>query len=1130
MRPLQRLRYALADLRFRTATTFLGIVTIQLAIFFLLGLGFYARIVWAYQTSLVNEAALTQIVATCPDLTATRLRFTDPVLATIRDLPEGPVAFPKVEVGTTLSIKDGARVAVPLEGTIAADPGFAASRLAWGSPVSDRGQYEAVLPQALFCKIGGSLTADGPRPQKLVLEVSRTVDGKAETLTLTLRLVGLLRHHPGDKVFVPLSLAVHLDQWCAHQLATLPSIDGKADLPAVSYEAILAYGPREHQDRIDQEAAMLQANVHRVGEVTVLETAADIWARVAGQQTEAAARQLPILLARAGAGTSFAVRVIQINNTTAKGRVVGLPLDDPRWSCAPDGKAPAFGTLLAARDNSSGGLNAPGVFLPKAGIASGLPGGGDWYGTLETLSWLAFDISSCPLVAVQTLFRTTDREQARIWARTLPGQVQADQPIAWEILDIEKPLNAPRSGAVRSEQETGTPADVLMERVKQAAPDGSVGFVRTGRVKLIRRGAPPVDVPARFLPDELFRLLRRGADRQSTSGPRADGVACIRVGPAAELCRAGLVNDVEVEVVQTLPGADDQWWFRQSDRAVVCPSAHKSGVARWGSWDEMTDLRPVLEASRLPVREVLARRPTRFAVRIAGPAEAAARQLGAIDRHTTLTQLQTVPVTAITADRSFPAWAALADTVTTIGASGTISIVERDPEPGRIRLAVAANPVVEVSAAQADSPHPELLMVDPAAFRRLAFEAARAGRQLPPFAESELAVQVADTRFLSLRAALASAGLTLQPLTPLREQKLIQYRVESRTGKGRASADLAAALDMARPTFVGAVPILTVPARIVGQQVLLSGSSATDPRRFEAGLRHGRWLPSSASGHDAVLPLALAGQLFPGQAPEAGLDQEIAVRFIRDQRIAHSEPALTLRLRLAGWVDGPGGFAPLELLHQLTLWSQGKVLYNDSRHTFDTPAQIYERSGQVRCNVYAPRLEAVAPLVARLEEMGYRVEHHLAEQEGLGRLARVLVFLVALFGGGFLAKAWITVLTTAAMSIATKTHEIGILRSLGLQARQIVSIFALQGMILGLAAFVGGTLLSVVLEPLFTRLIHDTFHLPADAIPIHLASASNWPLFVLALALAIMAGLTGAVLPALRACRLSPAQAFQHRD
>ena len=145
-------------------------------------------------------------------------------------------------------------------------------------------------------------------------------------------------------------------------------------------------------------------------------------------------------------------------------------------------------------------------------------------------------------------------------------------------------------------------------------------------------------------------------------------------------------------------------------------------------------------------------------------------------------------------------------------------------------------------------------------------------------------------------------------------------------------------------------------------------------------------------------------------------------------------------------------------------------------------------------------------------------------------LARVLVCLVMLFVLAFSVSSGSTVLISNALQLASKTHEIGILRAHGLSAGQIVGLFAFQGLTAGLGAFVVGGLLVAAAEPWTSAVVRATFRLPEQALPVRLADVSQGPLFALALLLAVFATTTGAVLPAWWASRLTPVEAMQRRD
>jgi hypothetical protein len=418
-------------------------------------------------------------------------------------------------------------------------------------------------------------------------------------------------------------------------------------------------------------------------------------------------------------------------------------------------------------------------------------------------------------------------------------------------------------------------------------------------------------------------------------------------------------------------------------------------------------------------------------------------------------------------------------------------------------------------------------MVDAEVFRRLAFEVARREARLPDVGESEVHLHVADLHYPRLREALKKASVEARLLTPVTERRMVQYQAQAQPSNHRRT-DLVTALTLAQPTFGVAIPSLKVNALRQDHPLTLEVSTPSDPRRFPL-LRWGRWIDADGN-NDVILPIETVKELFPGREPSRALGERVELQFARERAVSDVDPTLTLSFKLVGISEGKVGHASLSCLQGIALWGQGKVIYSESRKAFISPVEIYQQAGHVRCTIDVSNAESVPALVEWLDRQGYRSEHHLAEQQGLHKLGRVLVFLVLFFVVGFAATAAITVLISNAMNIASKTHEIGILRAQGVSSREIVSIFALQGFLGGAAAFLLGALLVVLVEPLFSEVVRGTFKLPSEAIELRLVSPSHWPLFVLALGLALLATTFGALLPALKACRLSPVQAMQRQE
>ncbi|GGZ69178.1 permease [Lysobacter xinjiangensis] len=104
-----------------------------------------------------------------------------------------------------------------------------------------------------------------------------------------------------------------------------------------------------------------------------------------------------------------------------------------------------------------------------------------------------------------------------------------------------------------------------------------------------------------------------------------------------------------------------------------------------------------------------------------------------------------------------------------------------------------------------------------------------------------------------------------------------------------------------------------------------------------------------------------------------------------------------------------------------------------------------------------------------------------------------------------------------AVSVAQRTREIGILRAMGTRRRQMLRVFLIQGAVLGLAGSLIGALAGLALVGAFNRFGPGLFYIP---LPPTLVPA--------AMALATIAGVIAAAVPASRASRLDPVEAIRH--
>ena len=108
------------------------------------------------------------------------------------------------------------------------------------------------------------------------------------------------------------------------------------------------------------------------------------------------------------------------------------------------------------------------------------------------------------------------------------------------------------------------------------------------------------------------------------------------------------------------------------------------------------------------------------------------------------------------------------------------------------------------------------------------------------------------------------------------------------------------------------------------------------------------------------------------------------------------------------------------------------------------------------------------------------------------------------------------------VSVVEKSREIGILRAMGAQTGQVVRVFLVEGLVVGLSGSLAGCLLGGALTVLF----QNTATAPdgSPLFPVDLSPA----VFLRAVGVALAAGVLAAVIPARRAARLDPATVLRH--
>ncbi|HSR14510.1 MAG TPA: ABC transporter permease [Gemmatimonadales bacterium] len=109
-----------------------------------------------------------------------------------------------------------------------------------------------------------------------------------------------------------------------------------------------------------------------------------------------------------------------------------------------------------------------------------------------------------------------------------------------------------------------------------------------------------------------------------------------------------------------------------------------------------------------------------------------------------------------------------------------------------------------------------------------------------------------------------------------------------------------------------------------------------------------------------------------------------------------------------------------------------------------------------------------------------------------------------------------------AVSVVQKSREIGIMRAVGTRARQVLRIFLIQGLLVGLVGSAGGVMTGIGLSLFFASLATNPDG--SATFPV----ALTWQLYLRATAVATIVGVVAAWLPARRAARLDPADVIRY--
>jgi putative ABC transport system permease protein len=163
----------------------------------------------------------------------------------------------------------------------------------------------------------------------------------------------------------------------------------------------------------------------------------------------------------------------------------------------------------------------------------------------------------------------------------------------------------------------------------------------------------------------------------------------------------------------------------------------------------------------------------------------------------------------------------------------------------------------------------------------------------------------------------------------------------------------------------------------------------------------------------------------------------------------------------------------------------------------------------------------------RLKELGFASFSIVDQLEQFRTVFLIIDSVLGLLGGISLLVASFGIANTMIMSILERTREIGIMKAIGAEDREIKLIFFVEAAVLGLTGGVVGVLAAWAIDAIANRLAYRFILKPQGASFVDFFSLPPW-LTGGAILFALIVSILAALYPAARAARIDPVRALRH--
>jgi len=170
---------------------------------------------------------------------------------------------------------------------------------------------------------------------------------------------------------------------------------------------------------------------------------------------------------------------------------------------------------------------------------------------------------------------------------------------------------------------------------------------------------------------------------------------------------------------------------------------------------------------------------------------------------------------------------------------------------------------------------------------------------------------------------------------------------------------------------------------------------------------------------------------------------------------------------------------------------------------------------------------ALTDVRKRLQETGFASFSIMDQLEQFRTVFLIIDSVLGLLGGISLLVASFGIANTMIMSILERTREIGIMKAIGAEDREIKLIFFVEAAVLGLVGGVIGVFSAWAIDAIANRLAYRFILKPQGASFVDFFSLPLW-LSLGAILFALIVSILAALYPAARAARIDPVRALRH--